>query len=328
MSGELMHIVLFLLSCGVWTFVCADEPLQLSQVCHARGSASAWVSAKNGSLVECAGAIETNGTRSIYAPDVGAQIIMVMPPGTGAGVDAFSASPRCVLQTDRAARDLNDPVILVTHTIAAGERHALLCLVPPLADPSFPGGIGPPPQWAKLKAKLDHNSPGSTFYPADGLPVWLFGLTTRPHPTVTWSGGGALITLTGFNLAIPGAGGSEGGGGEGGSEGAAAAITGSTAGMTCRFYLNPTTTAHVDMGADGDLNRTNTTNTSHGNSNSSTYTPPWHVLMATGGVSPLGTSGSDSLAVSTTRNYTVCRLPPLPRGFVPPVPHATHATHA
>ena len=332
-SEVMRPVIRFLLACcSVWANVCADGPLQLSHVCHARGSASAWVSAKHGSrvsLVECAGAIETNGTHPIYAPDLGAPIIVVMPPGAGAGVDPVSASPRCVLQTDRAARDLNDPVILVSHTMTASVRHALLCLVPSLADPAFPGGIGPPPQWAKLKAKLDHNEPGSAFYPVDGLPVWFFGLTAPPHPAVTWSGGGALITLTGFNLAIPGAVGSAGEGGGGGTAGAAAAITGAAVGLTCRFYLNPATAARVDMRADGDTNGTNNTNTTYRNATDSTYRPPWYVLMATGGALPLGTSGSDSLAVTTTRNTTVCPLPPLPRGFVPPVKNTarTHIPH-
>jgi len=314
-----LRLLVCLLVLGVRGAGGATGPLHLAQVCHARGSASAWVSAKDGSLVTCAGAIETNGTRAIYAPDVGAPIIVVMPPGAGAGVDVHAASPRCLLQTDRAAKDLSDPVILISHTMTAGVRHALLCPVPPVADAAFPGGAGPPPRWAKLKAQLDFNAPGSTFYPVDGLEVWFFGLTAPPLPAATWSGGGALITLMGYNLAVPGAGGSGGEDGGGGTAGAAAAITGATVSMTCRFYLNPTIPGTDEVGAGGATNVSLGTNASNTNASASSYEPPWYVLMSTGGVIPLGGGGSDSVAVEVTRNTTVCPLPPLPRGFVPPV---------
>ena len=267
----------------------AQQPLQLSQVCHPPGSASVWFEAASGNLIACAGAIESNGTQALYVPDIGAPIIVVMPPGVGAGINASTSSPRCLFATDSGSKDLV-PIILQTYTAEGGIRHALLCPVPALSDSSFPGGGGgPPPQWVNLYSKLDNALP---FYPIDGLALWFFGLTAPPVPTVTWAAGGALITLRGFNLAVPGAGGSGGEGGGGGTAAASAALTSASVGMTCRFYLAP-------------------------NSSATSYTAPWHLLLATSGVQPLGSSGRDSLALSATRTSVICQLPPMPRGFIP-----------
>lgn len=274
--------------------LCAGSapPLQLVDVCHPPGSTSVWVDAASGRLVACAGGIESDGTRALYVPDIGASIIVVIPRNVSVGVNASTASPRCLLQTDRSTKDLSPVIILSTYAVDGGMRTALLCPVPALSDASFPGGGGLPPESAKLFTVLDNAVTGSTFSPVDGLPLWFFGLSAPPLPTVTWAGGGALITLTGFNMVGPGAGGSRGDGGGGGTGAATAALTGATVGMTCRFFLAP-------------------------NSNTTSYSAPWHLLLATGGALPLGATGRDSLAVKVTRNTTICQLPPMPQGFIP-----------
>jgi len=270
------------------------QPMHLANVCHPAGSASAWVDAASGRLVACGGSIESDGTRALYVPDLGASIIVVMPQDVSVGVNASTASPLCLLQTDRASKNLST-VILSTYTAGGGVRIALLCPVPALFDDSFPGGGGPPavrPEAARLFTMLDSAAAGSIFFPADGLALWFFGLSAPPVPKVTWAGGGALITLTGFNMVVPGAVGSGGDGGGGGTSAAAAALTGATVGMTCRFYLAP-------------------------HSNTTSYIAPWHLLLATGGTLPLSPTGRDSLAVKVTRNMTICQLPPMPQGFIP-----------
>ena len=273
---------LFLLAVLVGSAAAAPwEPLQLADVCHARGSAAAWVAAGSGALVACSGAIESNGSRALYVPDRGAPVIVVLPAGAGAGVSLQAASPQCLLQPDGDTTNQLSAVILRSYTAEAGERHAILCPVPALT------AVGRPPPH-KIFVKLDAAS--SAFFPTGGLSVWFFGFAAPPQPAVTWAGGGALITLTGFNMDIPGAGGSQGEGGGGGTAAAAAALTGATVGMTCRFYLDPNATA---------------------------YEAPWHMSLATGGDMPLGAGGRDVLAVSVSRNITVCKLPPMPRGFVP-----------
>lgn len=286
MTMAMLTVLLLLLA------VCAgsaQQPLQLSNVCHPPGSASAWFETANGNLLACAGAIESNGTQALYVPDIGAPIIVVMPPGVGAGINASTSSPRCLFATDRGSKDLV-PIILTTYTAEGEMRQALLCPVPALSDSSFPGGGGgPPPEWVNLYTKLDNALP---FYPINGLALWFFGLTAPPVPTVTWAAGGALITLQGFNLAVPGAGGSGGEGGEGGTAAASAALTGAAVGMTCRFYLAP-------------------------NSSATSYTAPWHLQLATSGAEPLGSTGRDSLALSVTRTTAICQLPPMPSGFIP-----------
>ena len=263
----------------------AQDPLQLFNVCHPPGSASVWVDATSGSLVACENAIETNGSKGIYVPDLGAPVIVVMPPSTGMGFDPSTSSPDCLLLTDGGTKVLV-PQILISYT-ASAMLYALLCPLPHLSDPSFPGfSGGSPPQWAKLFSKLDSALP---FFPADGLPIWFFGLSAAPSPSVTSAAGGALITLTGFNFAISVAVGSRGEGGGGGTAAASAALIGDSVGMTCRFTLSP-----------------------------DSYSTPWHVLLATpAGVEPLGSTGLQTPAVAVTQTTTICQLPPMPQGFIP-----------
>jgi len=284
MRGLLLPLpLLMLLLLLLLAAVSALEPLRLSDVCHARGSAAVWVVASSGSLVTCEGAIESDGSLALYVPDRGAPVIVMMPVGAGVGVNLQTASPQCLLQPDGGETYQLNAVILASYTATAGVRHAVLCPVPAL-----PGAAVAPPSH-KISVRLDGNNAGTTFFPSIGLPVWFFGFTAPPQPAVTWAGGGALITLTGFGMYIPGAGGSNGDGGGGGTEAAAAALTGATQGMTCRFSLYNTTA----------------------------YDAPWHMLLATGGEMPLGASGRDTLAVSVTRESTVCKMPPMPRGFAP-----------
>jgi hypothetical protein len=294
LSHYMVPLLLLLLVGGAGSSL---SPLQLSQVCHPPGSASAWVGAASGNLEVCDGAIESNGARAIYVPDIGAPIILKVPADAHQGINVGAVNPRCLLQigtgSSTPSQDLQ-AVIVKSYTATAGVRHAVLCRVPALTDASFPGGGGATPNWAKLWVKLDQTAdPGSFGYPSDGLPVWFFGLLAQPHPSVTWAAGGALITLSGFNMAIPGAAGSDVEGGGGGTAGGAAAITGATVGMTCRFSLAP----------------------------NSSYNAPWHLILASGGALPLGSNGLDSLAVQASRNATICKLPLMPRGFVPQ-PHS------